>query len=67
MRLIKSILTIIVFLTTFFIVLAAQYATSTLITAPGTLPGNGDNAVERVHLFPDPSESDITYTDALDF
>jgi hypothetical protein len=48
-------------------VLAAQYGTSTLITAPGTLPGTGDNAVERVHLFPDPTNSDITYSDALVF
>jgi hypothetical protein len=67
MRLIKFILSSIVFIVTFFIILAAQYATSTIITAPGTLPGDGDSAIERVHLFPDPSESDITYTDALDF
>lgn len=67
MRLIKFILTSIVFIVTFVIVLGAQYATSALITAPGTLPGDGDNAVERVHLFPDPSDSDITYSDALDF
>lgn len=67
MRLVKWILSTIVFTVTFLIVLAAQYATSALITAPGTLPGNGDNAVERVHLFPDPNDSDITYSDALEF
>jgi hypothetical protein len=67
MRLIKTILTLIVFLSTFFIVLGAQYVTSTIITAPGTLPGSSDNAVERVHLFPDPDSSDITYSDALLF
>jgi hypothetical protein len=67
MRLIKTILTLIVFLSTFFIVLGAQYVTSTIITAPGTLPGTGDNAVERVHLFPDPENSEITYSDALEF
>jgi hypothetical protein len=66
MRLIKWILSTIVFITTFFIVLAAEYATLALLTIPGTLPG-GNNIVERVHLFPDPSDSNITYYDAIEF
>jgi hypothetical protein len=66
MRLIRWILSSIVFSVTFVIILAAEYATLALLTLPGTLPG-GNNIVERVHLFPDPSESNITYYDAIDF
>jgi hypothetical protein len=66
MRIIKWILTSLVFSMTFVIVLAAEYGTLALLTIPGTLPG-GNNIVERVHLFPDPNESNITYYDAVDF
>jgi hypothetical protein len=51
---------------TFIIVIAAEYATFTLLTLPGTLP-NSDSVVERVHLFPNPNETEITYSDALTF
>ena len=62
MRLIRFILTSLVFAVTFVTVLAAEYATLALITIPG-----GSGVVERVHLFPDPENTDITYTDALTF
>jgi len=66
MKLIKFILSSLVFSVTFIIVIAAEYATFTLLTLPGTLP-NSDSIVERVHLFPDPNETKITYSDALSF
>jgi hypothetical protein len=66
MRLIKFILSSLVFSITFIIVIAAEYATFTLLTLPGTLP-NSDSVVERVHLFPDPNQTEITYSDALTF
>jgi hypothetical protein len=66
MRLIKFILSSLVFSMTFIIVIAAEYATFTLLTLPGTLP-NSDSVVERVHLFPNPNETEITYSDALTF
>jgi hypothetical protein len=62
MRLIKFILTSLVFSITFVLVLAAEYATLALITIPG-----GSGVVERVHLFPDPEDTDITYSDAITF
>lgn len=62
MRLIKFILSSLVFLVTFVTVLAAEYATLALITIPG-----GSGVVERVHLFPDPEDTDITYSDAIVF
>jgi hypothetical protein len=62
MRLIRFILSSLVFSITFVIVLAAEYATLALITLPG-----GSGVVERVHLFPDPEDTDITYSDAITF
>jgi hypothetical protein len=62
MRLIKFILSSLVFSITFVIVLAAEYATLALITLPG-----GSGVVERVHLFPNPEDTDITYSDAITF
>jgi hypothetical protein len=62
MRILKFILSSMVFTMTFIIVLAAEYATLALITLPG-----GSGVVERVHLFPDPEDSDITYADAITF
>jgi hypothetical protein len=62
MRLIRFILSSLVFSITFVIVLAAEYATLALITLPG-----GSGVVERVHLFPNPEDTDITYSDAITF
>jgi hypothetical protein len=61
MKLVKNILTLILFLTTFLIINVAQYFTMSLITMPG-----GDN-VERVHLFPDIMSQEVTYSDAISF
>jgi hypothetical protein len=62
MRLIKWILTAIVFATTFIIVLLAQYMTLAIITLPG-----GDETVDRVHIFPDPTATEVGYSDAINF
>jgi hypothetical protein len=67
MRLIKWILTSLTFLVTFAIVIVAEYATMAVITLPGGLPGSQGNVVERVHIFPDPTQTQIVYTDAITF
>lgn len=67
MRLIKWILTTLTFLVTFAIVIVAEYATMAVITLPGGLPGEQGNVVERVHIFPDPTQTQIVYTDAITF
>lgn len=62
-RLTRFILMAILFITTFFIVSAAEYATFRMVTAPG-----GDNIqVERVHLTCAEDMTEVCYSDSFDF
>jgi hypothetical protein len=62
MKLVKNLLTSILFITTFLIISIAQYFTMAIITLPG-----GNDVVQRVHLLPDIASQEVTYSDAISF
>jgi hypothetical protein len=62
MKLVKNILTLILFVTTFLIISVAQYFTMSIITMPG-----GNESIDRVYLFPDIESQQVTYADAISF